>query len=93
VMGKPLAFCNMSRKDDKKGNQKKTKFKEYLEMETKGSALWEEDLEMERRLAKKLGVKDEKLRDDDDGLNLFFKGIPSVLDSSKIRICPFFKCR
>lgn len=84
LMAEPVVFRNLSRKDDRKASEKKTKFEEYLEMETKRSALWGEDLEMERRLAKKLKVKGGKLRNDDDGLNLFFKGIPSVLGSSDI---------
>ncbi|KAK9699327.1 hypothetical protein RND81_08G167500 [Saponaria officinalis] len=70
------------RKDNKNSSRKKTKFDEYIEMETKGASM-EEDLEMERRLAKKLKVKNGKLKDDDDGLNFLFEGVSSVLDSSE----------
>lgn len=53
----------------------KTKFEEYLEMEMPNSdMLAQEDLELERKLAKKLKVKDGKLRGDDDGLNILFEG-------------------
>lgn len=55
--------------------KKKTKFEEYLEMGMHNSThlLAEEDLEMERRLAKKLKVKDGgKLRGEDDGINFLF---------------------
>eukprot|EP00268_Persea_americana_P026983 TRINITY_DN26507_c0_g1_i5.p1 TRINITY_DN26507_c0_g1~~TRINITY_DN26507_c0_g1_i5.p1 ORF type:complete len:778 (-),score=190.20 TRINITY_DN26507_c0_g1_i5:135-2468(-) len=66
-----------------KGKSKKTKFEEYMEMEMKRGtvASKEEDLEMERKLAKKLKVKGGKLRGLDDGMNLLFDGIPSLLDS------------
>ncbi|KAG0452782.1 hypothetical protein HPP92_025446 [Vanilla planifolia] len=49
----------------------RSKFQEYLKMElTKDVFSLEEDLELERRLAKKLKVKDGKLRGLDDGLNV-----------------------
>lgn len=66
-----------------KGKSKKTKFEEYMEMEMKRGtvASKEEDLEMERKLAKKLKVKGGKLRGLDDGMNLLFDGVPSLLDS------------
>ncbi|KAL9230823.1 hypothetical protein vseg_006122 [Gypsophila vaccaria] len=70
-----------SRKDNQNSSRKKTKFDEYIQMETKGASM-EEDLEMERRLAKKLKVKNGKLKDDDDGLNFLFEGVSSVLDLS-----------
>ncbi|KAL5770276.1 hypothetical protein ACOSP7_014430 [Xanthoceras sorbifolium] len=59
----------------------KTKFEEFLEMDMpKADKSAEEDLKLERKLAKKLKVKNGKLRGDDDGLNILFEGIPSVLD-------------
>ncbi|KAE8099731.1 hypothetical protein FH972_017688 [Carpinus fangiana] len=69
-------------KKGSKRNLKGTKFEEYLEMEMQNSAvLAEEDLELERKLAKKLKVKVGKLRGEDDGINSLFKGIPSIIDS------------
>lgn len=67
---------------EKKGMKRnlKTKFEEYLEMDTK-DACAEEDLEMERRLAKKLKLKDGKLKRMDDEMDMLLEGIPSVLDS------------
>lgn len=67
---------------EKKGMRRnlKTKFEEYLEMDTK-DACAEEDLEMERRLAKKLKLKDGKLKRMDDEMDMLLEGIPSVLDS------------
>uniref|UniRef100_A0A2N9F873 Reverse transcriptase zinc-binding domain-containing protein n=1 Tax=Fagus sylvatica TaxID=28930 RepID=A0A2N9F873_FAGSY len=62
-------------------NLKKTKFEEYLEMGMQNNnnvASAEEDLELERKLAKKLKVKGGKLRGDDDCINLLFEGIPSL---------------
>ncbi|PON74176.1 Armadillo-type fold containing protein [Trema orientale] len=58
----------------------KTNFEKFLEMEAEACA--EEDLELERKLAKKLKVKSGKLKGDDDEMNLLFGGIPSVLDSA-----------
>ncbi|XP_077245501.1 MIF4G domain-containing protein / MA3 domain-containing protein [Tasmannia lanceolata] len=54
--------------------KKKTKFEEYLEwdMNRSGVVSGEVDLELERKLAKKLNVKKGKLGDLDDGLNLLF---------------------
>ncbi|KAK9156981.1 hypothetical protein Scep_003555 [Stephania cephalantha] len=62
--------------------RKKTKFEEYLETEVKheGVVSAEEDLELERRLAKKLKIKRNKLGGADDELNMLFEGIPSILD-------------
>ncbi|KAG9452088.1 hypothetical protein H6P81_004992 [Aristolochia fimbriata] len=61
----------------------KTKFEEYIERETGRSAIsGEEDLEMERKLAKKLKVKGGKLRGLDDGLNILFDGVSSMMDSA-----------
>ncbi|CAH2072482.1 unnamed protein product [Thlaspi arvense] len=67
-------------KDVKK--PKKTKFEELLEMETQsGLVSRDEDVELERKLAKKLKVNKGKLRGLDDGMNELFEGLPSVLDS------------
>ncbi|KAL4377953.1 hypothetical protein GQ457_02G030720 [Hibiscus cannabinus] len=63
----------------------KTKFEKYLEMEIPNSdMLAQEDLELERKLAKKLKVKSGKLGGDDDGLNILFEGFSDeeALDSS-----------
>ncbi|GKV07591.1 hypothetical protein SLEP1_g19342 [Rubroshorea leprosula] len=61
----------------------KTKFEEYLEMVVPSASIsTQEDLELERKLAKKLKVKDGRIRGD-DSLNALLEGIPSVLDSSK----------
>lgn len=61
----------------------KTKFEEYLDMETgmrNPGLSAEQDLELERKLAKKLKVKAGKLRGEDDGINVLFEGIPSIVD-------------
>ncbi|XP_074282333.1 uncharacterized protein LOC141606878 [Silene latifolia] len=81
----PLGAVSKRRKlrnDNRNSSLKKTKFEEYVELETKGATM-EEDLEMERRLAKKLKVKNGKLKDDDDGLNFLFDGVSSVFDLSE----------
>lgn len=60
----------------------KSKFHEYLKMEmTKGVINAEEDLEMERRLVKKLEVKEGKLGGLNDGLSVLIDGITSELGS------------
>ncbi|XAR69871.1 hypothetical protein NMG60_11001623 [Bertholletia excelsa] len=62
----------------------KTKFEKYLQMEMKqGVISAKEDLELERKLAKRLQVKDGKLGGVDDGINMLFEGIPSVLESEE----------
>ncbi|XP_035545661.1 nucleolar MIF4G domain-containing protein 1-like [Juglans regia] len=72
----------VERKKGSKGNLKKTKFEEYLEMGMQSAAASaEEDLELERKLAKKLKVKSGKLRGEDDDVNLLFEGFPSIIDS------------
>ncbi|KAG2689902.1 hypothetical protein I3760_09G162300 [Carya illinoinensis] len=72
----------VERKKGSKGNLKKTKFEEYLEMGMQNSAASaEEDLELERKLAKKLKVKSGKLRGEDDDINFLFEGLPSIIDS------------
>lgn len=66
---------------------KKTKFEEFLEMDTpKALISGDEDVELERKLAKKLKVKKGKLRGLDDGLNDLFEGLPSLLDSMRSEI-------
>ncbi|XP_031103403.1 nucleolar MIF4G domain-containing protein 1-like [Ipomoea triloba] len=62
-----------------KPKKKKTKFEKYLELEN-GSISAEEDLALEKKLAKKLKVKGGKLNRDDDGINILFDGIPSALE-------------
>jgi len=69
-------------KKGSKRNLKRTNVEEYLEMEMQKSAVpAEEDLELERKLAKKLKVKVGKLRGEDDGINSLFEGIPSIIES------------
>lgn len=62
--------------------KKKTKFEEYLEMSSAQKAFIsaDEDLKLERKLAKKLKVKEGKLRGADDELNMLFEGVSSALD-------------
>jgi nucleolar MIF4G domain-containing protein 1 len=62
------------RKREPEGKRKpKSNFQEYLEMEMGGTVSREEDLEMERRLAKKLKVKKGKLGGG-DGMDDVFAG-------------------
>ncbi|KAE8663121.1 MIF4G domain and MA3 domain-containing protein isoform 1 [Hibiscus syriacus] len=66
----------------------KTKFEEYLEMEMPNSdMLAQEDLELEKKLAKKLRVKGGKLGGGDDGLNILFEGFSDdeALDHSSTK--------
>ncbi|EXB51911.1 WD-40 repeat-containing protein MSI1 [Morus notabilis] len=66
----------------KKKRTVKTNFEKFLEMDEKNVAMSAQaDLELERKLEKKLKVKSGRLRGDDDGINLLFKGVPSILDS------------
>ncbi|XP_022966215.1 nucleolar MIF4G domain-containing protein 1-like [Cucurbita maxima] len=72
----------------------KTKFEEYLDMEMgmqnhRLSA--EEDLELERKFAQKLKVKAGKLRGVEDGMNVLFEGLPSIVDSPGEDELPFSK--
>ncbi|THU59265.1 hypothetical protein C4D60_Mb07t00310 [Musa balbisiana] len=68
----------MKMSDSLKKGKSKTKFQEFLELETgKGVLSGEEDLEMEKRMSKKLKVKDRKLRGPDDGINFLIGGSPS----------------
>ncbi|KAJ4839289.1 hypothetical protein Tsubulata_035582, partial [Turnera subulata] len=56
----------------------RTKFQEYLQREMKDNG-FEEDLKLEKRLAKKLKVKDGKLKAAADDLDMLLEGIPSAL--------------
>ncbi|OAY62973.1 Nucleolar MIF4G domain-containing protein 1 [Ananas comosus] len=59
-----------------------SKFQEFLRMDMGLAAAGaEEDLEMERRLAKKLKVKDGRLAGLDDGLNMIFEDLDPIEDS------------
>lgn len=60
------------RRDTEAKPKSKSKFQEYLEMERGGAVSREEDLETERRLAKKLKVKKGKLGGPDDGMDSLF---------------------
>ncbi|XP_009616414.1 uncharacterized protein [Nicotiana tomentosiformis] len=69
-------------KESKKMKRKKTKFEEYLETEMHGRVISaDDDLALERKLAKKLKVRGGRLQGDDDEMNMLFEGISSVLDS------------
>lgn len=69
-------------KESKKMKRKKTKFEELLATEMRGQDISaDEDLALERKLAKKLKVKRGKLLGDHDDMNNLFEGIPSLLDS------------
>ncbi|XP_073035000.1 uncharacterized protein [Primulina eburnea] len=66
----------------KKVKGRKTKFEEYLEADMLGDRnLAEADLTLERKLTKKLKIKEGNLWVDDE-INMLFDGIPSVIDSS-----------
>lgn len=70
---KEPAAVKKKRKRDVEGKGKpKSNFQEYLEMEMGGAVSMEEDLEMERRLAKKLKVKKGKLGGPNDGMDELF---------------------
>ncbi|RLN00872.1 nucleolar MIF4G domain-containing protein 1 isoform X2 [Panicum miliaceum] len=70
---KEPATVKKKRKRELEGKHKpKSNFQEYLEMEMGGAVSMEEDLEMERRLAKKLKVKKGKLGGPDDGMDELF---------------------
>ncbi|KAM0855562.1 hypothetical protein ACQ4PT_049683 [Festuca glaucescens] len=60
------------RSEPEEGHKSKSKFQEYLELEMGGAAGREEDLETERKLAKKLKVKKGKLGGPDDGMDDLF---------------------
>ncbi|XP_050365805.1 uncharacterized protein LOC126784386 [Argentina anserina] len=56
----------------------KTKFEKFFELDNNGA---EDDLELERKLAKKLKVKGGKLKGEDLGLNMLFEDISCFDDS------------
>ncbi|XP_061343317.1 uncharacterized protein LOC133289407 [Gastrolobium bilobum] len=59
----------------------KTRAKEFYEMGMPDvSMAAEKDLELERKLSKKLKVKEGKLRGVDDGMNILLEGMSSVID-------------
>ncbi|KAJ0676715.1 putative MIF4G-like, type 3, initiation factor eIF-4 gamma, MA3, MIF4G-like domain superfamily [Helianthus annuus] len=58
--------------------KKKAKFEKYMELENSGVTCAKEDLALERKLAKKLKVKNRKLGGDEDGLNMLFEGFESL---------------
>ncbi|KAK9053397.1 hypothetical protein SSX86_030031 [Deinandra increscens subsp. villosa] len=61
--------------------KKQTKFEKYMELENQnGVTSAKDDLALERKLAKKLKVKERKLGGDDDEINMLLEGIPSVFD-------------
>ncbi|CAI9097492.1 OLC1v1033931C2 [Oldenlandia corymbosa var. corymbosa] len=62
---------------------RKTNFEKYRDLEEsqKGAVAANEDIELEKKLAKKLKVKSGKFQADNDGMNGFLMGIPSVLES------------
>ncbi|CAN1352340.1 Nucleolar MIF4G domain-containing protein 1 [Linum perenne] len=61
-----------------------TGFQEFLSMDMKPNEISaQDDLEVEKRLAKKLKVKDNLLRGMDDGLNALMEGKPSPFDSDE----------
>jgi nucleolar MIF4G domain-containing protein 1 len=70
---KESAAVKKKRKREGEGKHKpKSNFQEYLEMEMGGAVSMEEDLEMEKWLAKKLKVKKGKLGGPDDGMDELF---------------------
>ncbi|MQM18186.1 hypothetical protein Taro_051171 [Colocasia esculenta] len=71
----------MAKERNKSARKKKTKFEEFVEMEMNKERISDEfDLEMEKKLAKKLRVKRGKLGGFDDGLDMLLEGIPSAID-------------
>ncbi|KAI3941635.1 hypothetical protein MKX01_018225 [Papaver californicum] len=77
-----IVVSKVPKKRKETNGVKKSKFEEYLGMEmTKGRVTAEEDLKLERKLAKRLKVKGRKLQGLDEGMDLLFEGIPSYVDS------------
>ncbi|KAJ7976415.1 Nucleolar MIF4G domain-containing protein 1 [Quillaja saponaria] len=71
----------INEKRSSKRNSKKTKVEKVHEMGLADvSMVSKNDIELERKLTKKLKVKDGKLRGEDDGLNVLFDGMSSFLD-------------
>lgn len=69
----PDGMMKKKRKREAEGKRKpRSNFQEYLEMEMGGPVSMEEDLEMERKLAKKLKLKKGKLGGPDDGMDDLF---------------------
>lgn len=68
----PVGMKKKRKKEAEGKRNPKSNFQEYLEMEMGGAVSMEEDLEMERRLAKKLKVKKGKLGGPDDGMDELF---------------------
>ncbi|CAL1382285.1 unnamed protein product [Linum trigynum] len=76
-----VARGNVKEKDSLK-RKSQTGFEEFLQIEMQNEELLaHEDLEVEKRLAKKLKVKDKMLRGMDDGLNDLLGGMPSAFES------------
>ncbi|CAH9124173.1 unnamed protein product [Cuscuta epithymum] len=81
------ASCNDSNKthevvrtkESAKRKRKKSRLEELLDSEN-GAIPADEDLALEKKLAKKLKVKKGKLKGDDDGFNMLFDDMPSVLE-------------
>ena len=71
--------------------KKKTKFEEFIEKDKIKTGSFDQfDLEMEKKLAKKLKIKNGKLGGFDDGLDMLLDGIPSTLDDegdSRENVC------
>ncbi|XP_059304326.1 uncharacterized protein LOC132056242 [Lycium ferocissimum] len=68
------------KRKDSSNKSSNSMFMDYLEMEKEGEAISADvDLRLERKLAEKLKVKNEKLRGDDD-FDMLLEGIPSVVD-------------
>ncbi|KAL6840922.1 hypothetical protein ACP4OV_029182 [Aristida adscensionis] len=68
----PAAMKKKRKREPEVKHKPKSNFQEYLEMEMGEAVSREEDLEMERRLAKKLKVKKGKLGGPDDGMDELF---------------------
>ncbi|KAK1431274.1 hypothetical protein QVD17_07730 [Tagetes erecta] len=64
--------------DDQVRGKKRTKFDQYLELEDCAN----DDLALERKLAKKLKLKKSKLGGDDE-IDMLLEGIPSLFDSQQ----------
>lgn len=73
-------ICGPVARKTSKGSHRSSK-KKRVEMGVSDvSMVAQKDLELERKLSKKLKVKEGKLRGVDDGLNLILEGIPSAAD-------------